>query len=67
MSDTLTRQEIRTFCIRKGHGGNFDYSAMLRPLLDNIFKEGFRIVQVSTTSFVEDGLPSIAYTLLLEK
>ncbi len=67
MSDTLTRQEIRTFCIRKGPGNNFDYSAMLRPILDKIFKDGFRIVQVSTTSFVEDGLPNLAYTLLLEK
>lgn len=67
MSDTLTRQEIRTICIPKGPGNNFDYSAMLRPHIDAICKEGFRIVQVSTTSFVEGGLPNIIYTLLLEK
>lgn len=60
-------QRIETYCFSQRSEDHFDFNGHLAKTVENLQTYGWTIKQVSTTSFVWQGNPTIAYTLLMEK
>lgn len=66
MSNQST-QRVVTYCYTQTQKGIYDFSIPLADKIYELIARGYIIKQVSTTSFIEEGKPVIAYTFIIEK
>lgn len=66
MSNQST-QRVVTYCYAQTQKGIYDFSIPLADKIYELIARGYIIKQVSTTSFIEEGKPVIAYTFIIEK
>jgi len=60
-------QKIETYCFAQRSKDKYDFNGQLAKTVENLHNYGWTIKQISTTSFVWQGEPTIAYTLLMER
>ena len=60
-------QRVVTYCYAQTQKGIYDFSIPLADKIYELIARGYIIKQVSTTSFIEEGKPVIAYTFIIEK
>ena len=63
----MSTQQVVTYCYSQSQKGIYDFSVQLADKISELTAIGYIIKQVSTTSFIEDGKPVIAYTFVIEK
>lgn len=61
----MKNQFVETYCIRRKDDKHYNFSPAY--YVEKFAERKLIINQVATTSFMENGMPVIAYTFLLEK